>query len=78
MTKPGATTDLRPLLDSTQAAEALGISINTLGRDRLNGTLGVPFIKLGRSIRYHIDDLNDWVAKKRLVPPTNAPESGNK
>ncbi|BBO25691.1 hypothetical protein AltI4_00790 [Alteromonas sp. I4] len=29
--------------------------------NRLNGTPAPPFIKIGRAVRYRLDDLNSWM-----------------
>ena len=29
--------------------------------NRLNGTPAPPFIKIGRTVRYRLDDLNSWM-----------------
>lgn len=42
---------MRPLLLPQQAAEILGVKVQTLAEWRLNGR-GPPFIKLGRAVRY--------------------------
>lgn len=34
-------------------------SVKTLQADRLKGG-GVPFVKLGRSVRYRLSDIMDW------------------
>lgn len=53
------------LLSSNNAANFLGYSDNTLRNSRYTGTLaGVTaptHIKLGKSVRYSIDDLNEWL-----------------
>lgn len=53
------------LLSSNNAANFLGYSDNTLRNSRHTGTLaGVdapPYIKLGTSVRYSVDDLNEWL-----------------
>lgn len=46
-----------PALRSTaQAAEYLGVSVKWLERDRMNGA-SVPFIRVGRHVRYSEADL---------------------
>ena len=53
------------LLSSNNAANFLDYSDNTLRNSRYTGTLaGVkapPHIKLGKSVRYSINDLNNWL-----------------
>ncbi len=49
------------LLTPVQAAEALGIKPATLEADRVQNRLGIPYIKLGRLVRYRASDLNAFV-----------------
>lgn len=54
-----------PSLNAMQAAEYLGFTKSTLANSRYNGVLGgVPapkFRKLGKSIRYSVETLNEWL-----------------
>jgi predicted DNA-binding transcriptional regulator AlpA len=52
------------LLDTTQAAEALGLSARTLETYRRSGK-GPRYVKLGRRTRYAPEDLAVWVASKK-------------
>lgn len=54
------------LLDNKQAAEFIGMSIKSLDKDRCVGHLGIPFVKLGRAVRYRESDLKSWI-DSRLV-----------
>ena len=47
------------LLSSSEAAKALSISERSLWT--LTKTEQIPCIKLGRSIRYSVDSLKDWI-----------------
>jgi len=56
------------------AARRLGLSVDTLRRDRRLGHLGIPFIKLGSgkhgTVRYDLVDLDAFLeARKRRTPP---------
>jgi hypothetical protein len=56
------------------AARRLGLSVDTLRRDRRLGHLGIPFIKIGTgkhgTVRYDLIDLDGFLeARKRLTPP---------
>lgn len=48
------------LLTSAQAAEHLGMSESWLTKTRLFGG-GPCFLKLGRSVRYRVPDLDAWL-----------------
>lgn len=51
----------RALLTVREMAARLNVGVSTLNRMRVEGT-GPPFVKLGRSVRYHPDDGDEWVA----------------
>lgn len=61
--------DTDRLLDTRQAAARLGLAPNTLEIKRVTGG-GPSFVKLGRSVRYRIADLDNWVAE-RVVNSTS-------
>jgi hypothetical protein len=48
-----------PFLGPKQAAHYLGLAVKTLANMRSAGT-GPHFRRHGHSIRYHIDDLEQW------------------
>jgi hypothetical protein len=52
------------LLDEHQAAAYLKMSLATIRRYRygVGGREGLRFVKIGRTIRYARDDLNDFIA----------------
>ena len=47
------------------AADHLGLSISTLDKLRCTGT-GPVYFKLGRAVRYDLQDLDDWLAFRRV------------
>jgi hypothetical protein len=54
-----------------QAAEYIGMSRSFLRQARMNGDLdnrtpGPPYIRIGRSIRYLLDDLDAWLEEFRV------------
>ncbi len=53
---------IQSLLDDSQVAERLQVSIATLRRWRLLGSSTLPFIRIGRSIRYDPADVESWIA----------------
>jgi hypothetical protein len=61
------------------AARRLGLSVDTLRRDRRLGHLGIPFIKIGSgkhsTVRYDLVDLDGYVAarKRRTLPQAPQP-----
>ena len=51
------------LLTEKQVAEIIGKSVAWLQRDRWKGDSGLPFYKLGRSVRYAENDVLEWFRK---------------
>lgn len=51
-------------VDDKSAAAVLGVQTNTLSVWRSAGRYGLPFIKAGRSVRYRISDLADFLARR--------------
>jgi predicted DNA-binding transcriptional regulator AlpA len=49
------------LLDDKAVAEITGRARSTLQKDRLVGT-GIPFVRLGRLVRYRESDINAFLA----------------
>jgi len=60
----------RRLLTDPEAATYLGVSISFLRQGRMEGrratrSPGPPFIKMGKAIRYDLQDLDAWLAANR-------------
>jgi predicted DNA-binding transcriptional regulator AlpA len=51
------------VVDTEGAAARTGLSVATLEKKRVHGD-GPPFLKLGRSVRYRLADLDAWMAGK--------------
>ena len=54
------------LVDENVAAEILGMSVGWLRQSRCHGNLenrtpAPPFVKLGRSVKYRVEDLENWI-----------------
>ena len=45
-----------------EAAEMIGVSVHTLRQWRSQGKY-IPYVKLGRSVFYRIDDLKDFLSQ---------------
>ena len=59
---------LSPLLvDEIQAASMLGISQRTFWDYRHNGE--IPIVRIGRLVRFSVDDLRKFIDAKREVSP---------
>jgi len=55
------TTNTKDLLDDISAAEILGVTPGTLAVWRCTGRYSLPFIKVGRKVRYRRADLDAWL-----------------
>lgn len=53
--------DMEPLMTETQAAEFLGVARDTLTVWRCTGRVEIPYVKIGRAIRYIPKELRDHV-----------------
>ncbi len=51
------------LLNELEAAEALGVSVHKLQRDRRLGS-PIKFRKIGRSVRYALADIDAYIAQQ--------------
>jgi hypothetical protein len=56
------------LLTEPQAADRLALKVATLRARRHRG-VGPPFLRLGRAIRYIPDDIENYLAANRHIPP---------
>lgn len=52
-----------PFLNKRQACDYLGISNNTLD---LWISMGLPYIKIGKSIRFNKESVNHWMARLEI------------
>ena len=55
----------KQLLDERAAAAHLSVSPGTLSVWRSTGRYGIPFLKIGRSVRYRLADLEAWIESRR-------------
>ncbi len=57
--------DEKLLLKENEAAQLLGMSAHFLRRDRISDcSVGIPFIRIGASIRYRREDLELWITEQ--------------
>ena len=59
-----STSDSKParlLLTEKEVAERQGRAVKTLQNQRVHGA-GIPFLKLGRTVRYRLADIEAWEA----------------
>lgn len=57
----------KELLDEKQAAAVLDLSPGTLSVWRSTGRYKLPFLKVGRNVRYRRADLEDWLQQRCRV-----------
>jgi len=53
-----------PLFTPPEAAAYIGVSENTLSVWRCVGRYAIPFIKVGRLVRYRVSDLDAWLKSR--------------
>lgn len=54
-------TTINKLLTPQQVAERLGVTVGTLAVWRCNGTTQIPYVKIGRSVRYRERDIQAFL-----------------
>jgi len=64
-----------PLLNQKQYCELTGKSQSTAEQDRLYGR-GAPFIRMGRLIRYWLDDVVTWLESLPRYHSTTEADNG--
>lgn len=64
-----------PLLKQRQVEELTGLGKSTLEQARLTGRLGLPFIRLGKSIRYPLDSTAIFIVNLQRFTSTTEIES---
>lgn len=55
------------LLSTREAAAFIGVEEQSLRRWRMNGIVKLPFVRIGRLIRYSMKDLEAYIAKNTRV-----------
>ena len=58
---------MRKLVKEQVVAEITGQALQTLRNDRCVGK-GFPYIRLGGSIRYDLDDVEQYIQRNRIAP----------
>ena len=53
---------IRELVDDVKAAALLGTSVNTLANWRATKRYPLPYVKVGRLVRYRMSDLEAFIA----------------
>ena len=63
---------LNGLLDQNQAALLLQVSPGTLSVWRSTGRYSIPFVKIGRNVRYYSSDLVAWIESRKQLSGATA------
>lgn len=71
-TAAGAVSIRPQLLGEEQAAAYLGLKRSTLQKDRTVRSLGIPFAKFGRAVRYRQADLDRYIESRMVGLPEAA------
>lgn len=58
------------LVDTVPAADYLGVKPHTLEIWRVTGRYALPFIRVGRKVKYRIADLDRFLARRTVTGPT--------
>lgn len=53
-----------PLLTREETAEYLRVPVTTIDTWRHRGNPAIPFIKVGDTVKYHLEDLEKWLKKQ--------------
>jgi excisionase family DNA binding protein len=62
------------LLTAAEAAEILGTTVGTLACWRCTKAYDLPFVKVGALVRYRLNDLRDWIARRSVNLPAAEPK----
>lgn len=56
------------LLTTREAAEWLQVSASLLQHDVRTARLGVPYVRIGRTVRYRREALEEWAREREVAP----------
>jgi phage terminase Nu1 subunit (DNA packaging protein) len=62
--------DTPKYVDERKVSEITGIALPTLRNSRFNRR-GIPWIKCGRSVRYALSDVINYMESRKIVPEGN-------
>lgn len=61
---------MKQAINEIEVAQTLNLSVQTL-RNWRNQRKGPPYLKIGRSVRYSVEDLAKYIESKKIVPEEN-------
>ena len=53
-------------LDEKRVSEMIGLSLSTLRKQRFS-SVGIPYYKLGRAVRYKLADVISYMESKKIM-----------
>ena len=56
------------LITEIEAARVMNVSLSLLQKDRHDGRIGLPFLKIGKLVRYERDQLDAWLLAHIQTP----------
>lgn len=62
-----------PLLSRKEAARYLGMAYQTLAQWAVTGRYGLPFVKIGRYVKYRLTDLDAFILRRTSETGTTIP-----
>jgi len=71
-----STINFKKLLTTSETASIMNVGKSRLEQDRLTGRLGLPFVRLGRSIRYRREDVEAYIQNLKSITSTSAADEG--
>jgi hypothetical protein len=63
-------------VNEDQTARVLGLTVKTLRNWRQSGTENLAYYKLGRAVRYDLDEVVAWAKSRRFTSTTEADARG--
>lgn len=55
------------LLDSAEISQIINVAEGTLAVWRSTGRYNLPYIKVGRLVRYRRSDIEDWLDRRKKI-----------
>lgn len=65
-TLPAKTRGLSNLLSPSEASAILGVTVGTLAVWRSTKRVDIPFVKIGRSVKYRPEDLQEHISRQSV------------
>ena len=57
------------LMTEQEASVLLNVSLSTLQKDRHDGRIGLPYLKIGKTVRYERSELEVWASSRIVITP---------